>query len=320
MTAIDREMLVPDDLAGKRIDSVSAILFDDFSRATLSGWIRDGSLKVNGKVVKPKMKLIGGERITLRTVRVAREDWSTAQDINFGIIYEDDDLIVINKPSGLVVHPGAGNRDGTLVNGLVSHRKTLAFLPRAGIVHRLDKNTTGLMLVAATEAAFKKLTSDIQNREVQRHYEAIVEGAMISGGEINRPIGRNPRNRLLKAVRPEGREARTMVSILEKFVDHTVLDITLKTGRTHQIRVHMSSEGFPIVGDNAYGFKGRAPKGASAELTTALRHFGRQALHAKRLVLKHPVTGEEKDFKIEPPPDYRHLVSLLRDDNVQDDA
>ena len=316
MTVIDREVLVPDDLAGKRIDSVSAILFNDFSRATLSGWIRDGSLKVNGKVVKPKMKLIGGERITLRTVRIAREDWSTAQDIKFDIVYEDDDLIVINKPSGLVVHPGAGNRDGTLVNGLVSHRKALALLPRAGIVHRLDKNTTGLMLIAATEAAFKKLTSDIQNREVQRHYEAIVEGTMISGGEINRPIGRNPRNRLLKAVRPGGREARTIVSILEKFRDHTLLDITLKTGRTHQIRVHMSSEGFPIVGDNAYGFKRRLPNGASEELVSALRDFGRQALHATRLVLRHPLTGEERDFRVEPPPDYRHLLNLLRNNNL----
>ncbi len=311
---IQKRATVPADLAGERVDKVAAQLFQEFSRAALTSWIQDGALTVDGDRVKPKRKLVGGEALVIDAVISPREDWQTAEPVPFEVIYEDADLLVINKPAGVVVHPGAGNPAGTLVNGLLHHRASLALVPRAGIVHRLDKDTSGLLLVAANLESHACLVRALQARAVERGYRALCEGVLISGLDIDAPMGRDPARRKLQRVRPDGRPARTRVRVVERFRAHTLVAAQLETGRTHQIRVHLSSIGHPLVGDRAYGARGRLPPGAQEGLVTALRGFDRQALHASTLAFDHPVDGVRLQFEAPDPDDLTELLDALRED------
>lgn len=311
---IQKRVTVPADLAGERVDKAAARLFREFSRAALTGWIHDGALTVDGAVVKPKLRLVGGESLVLDAVIAAREDWETAEPVPFEIVYEDADVLVINKPAGVVVHPGAGNPDGTLVNGLLHHRASLALVPRAGIVHRLDKDTSGLLLVAANIEAHASLVRALQAREIQRGYRAVCEGVLVSGLDIDAPIGRDPVRRKLQRVRPDGRPALTRVRVIERFRAHTLVAAQLETGRTHQIRVHLSSIGHPLIGDRAYGSRGRLPPGADADLVAAIRAFERQALHARELAFRHPVHGGWLKFEAPDPDDLARILEALRAD------
>ena len=311
---LHRAVLVPAELAGERADKAAALLFDDFSRAVLSRWIAEGALTVDGQAVKPRQRLVGGETLTLDTDLLPREDWASAQAVDFEVIYDDEDLLVVDKPAGLVVHPGAGNPDGTLVNGLIDHRPELARQPRAGIIHRLDKDTSGLLVVAASSRAHTRLVRDLQQRLIQRIYAAVTEGRMVAGRDIEAPIGRDPRTRTRQRVREDGRPALTKVRVMERYRAHTLIEAELATGRTHQIRVHLASIGYPLVGDRRYGARGRLPPGACAELIDLLQHFPRQALHAWQLELTHPATGERLHFDSPLPADLKALIEALRAD------
>ncbi|MEZ5528852.1 MAG: 23S rRNA pseudouridine(1911/1915/1917) synthase RluD [Porticoccaceae bacterium] len=311
---IELEAIVPQTLAGARLDQVATELFDRFSRSRLQQWIKDGELLVDGKSCRPRDKLFGGERLTVRTELQAEGEWS-AEAISLDIVYEDDDILVLNKPVGLVVHPAAGNQQGTLLNGLLHHLPANELIPRAGIVHRLDKDTSGLMVVAKTLAAHQSLIKQLQARTVSREYLAIVQGAMTGGGTVDKPMGRHPQARTKMAVVDfGGKEAITHYRVLERFPAHTYIRVKLETGRTHQIRVHMASIGYPLVGDATYGGRLKFPKGASLELHDALRGFRRQALHATRLALIHPITGEPMEWQVPPPEDFRELLSVLQFD------
>ncbi len=314
MSSINLETTVPAHYAGERLDRVAALLFDDFSRAELARWIVAGELTVNGHVGKPKNKLIGGETLTLKALRSVREAWQEAQAIGLDVVYEDDHLLVINKPAGLVVHPGAGNPSGTLVNGLLHHRPELSRLPRAGVVHRLDKETSGIMVVAASEVAHVRLTRMIQARKVQRAYVCICEGRMVAGQDIDKPIGRDPHVRTRQAIGEDGKPARTVIRVRERYRAHTLVDARLETGRTHQIRVHMQSIGYPLVGDRRYGARGKVPTGASSALIATLHAFPRQALHAWRLAFQHPLTDEALVFEAPWPEDIVTLIEALQED------
>jgi 23S rRNA pseudouridine1911/1915/1917 synthase len=296
------------------------MLFDEFSRALLNRWMGEGALTVDGAVVKPRTKLSGGEMLELNAGREPIEDWASAQRVAFTVLHEDDDLIVVSKPAGLVVHPGAGNPDQTLVNGLLQHRPDLARLPRAGIIHRLDKDTSGLLVVAASLTAHTRLVRDLQAREIRRHYLAVTEGRMVSGRDIDAPIGRDPRTRLRQAVREDGKPALTRVRVQERYRVHTLVEAQLATGRTHQIRVHLSSIGYPLVGDRRYGARGRLPPGAAPSLIELLRSFPRQALHAWTLGLTHPESGEWLEFSAPLPDDMAELVAALRADQEDSEA
>jgi len=308
------EARVPPALAGKRLDQAAAELFDGYSRALLKGWIESGELTVDGVPARPKRKLVGGELLVLRARPIEREDWRTAQPVPFEVVFEDDYILVINKPAGVVVHPGAGNRDRTLVNGLLAHRKALRLLPRAGIVHRLDKDTSGLMLVAANLEARTALVAELAARDITRRYRAIAEGVLTGARDVNLPIGRHPRHRTRQAVREDGREALTHVRVVERFRAHTLIEAALATGRTHQIRVHLAAIGHALVGDRRYGAKGRVPAGADPALLDALKGFPRQALHAAELAFVHPGTGERLSFETPLPDDMRELRAHLARD------
>lgn len=305
---------VKDSQLGQRLDQAVAELFADFSRSRLKEWLLEGKVQVNGEVItKPRAKVMGGEIITVQAELEDEERWE-AQDIPLNIVYEDDDIMVINKPRDFVVHPGGGTPDGTVLNALLFHYPAIAEVPRAGIVHRLDKDTTGLMVVAKTVPAQTHLVRALQKRKITREYEAIVIGTMTAGGMIDKPIGRHSTKRTLMAVSPMGKPAVTHYRVAEHFREHTRLRLRLETGRTHQIRVHMSYLQHPLLGDTAYGGRARIPKGATQELTDMIRGFDRQALHAVMLRLEHPVTGEMLEFHAPVPDDMIIMAEALRVD------
>ena len=308
---------VKDSQLGQRLDQAIAELFADFSRSRLKEWLLAGKVQVNGEVVtKPRTRVMGGEEITLQAELEDEERWE-AQDIPLDIVYEDEDIIVINKPRDFVVHPGAGTPDGTVLNALLHHYPDIAEVPRAGIVHRLDKDTTGLMVVAKTVPAQTRLVRALQKRNITREYEAIAIGRMTAGGKVDKPIGRHSTKRTLMAVAPMGKPAVTHYRVAEHFREHTRIRLRLETGRTHQIRVHMSYLQHPLLGDTAYGGRARIPTGASEELTEMIRGFDRQALHAVMLRFDHPVTGEELEFHAPVPDDMVEMTEALRKDTEE---
>ncbi len=305
---------VPESCLGKRFDQTLAEMFPDYSRSRLKEWILAGHVTVDGVVVdKAREKMFGGEQIAINT-EVEAEVRFKAQNLPLNIVYEDDDILVINKPAGFVVHPGAGNPDGTVLNALLHHCPQLDVVPRAGIVHRLDKDTTGLMVVAKTIAAQTNLVEALQAREITREYEAIANGIMTAGGVVDEPIGRHATKRTHMAVTFSGRPSVTHYRVMEKFRLHTRLRLRLETGRTHQIRVHMAHITHPLVGDPVYGGRPRPPKNASEELRDMLRQFKRQALHAAMLSLYHPISGEQMTWHADIPEDMVALGNSLRED------
>jgi len=306
---------VPDSSAGRRFDAVLAELFPDYSRSRLAAWIKSGDARLDGREVRPRDPVRGGETVTL-TVVLEVQTHSEPEDIALDVLYEDEHVFVINKPAGLVVHPGAGNPAGTLVNALLHRDPALNALPRAGIVHRLDKDTSGVMVVARTLPAHTALIEQLSSREVHRQYLAIVVGALVSGGTVNAPIDRHPRDRIRMAVRDDGKDAVTHFRLRERFRAHTLLECRLETGRTHQIRVHMAHLKYPIIGDPLYGGPLKLPKGATPELIEALRGFRRQALHAEVLEFAHPATGEPVRCTAPVPDDMRALIKVLQDDTM----
>ena len=308
-----RTALVPDTCAGRRLDAVLAELFPEYSRSRLSAWIKSGDVAVDGAPARPRDPVRGGETLTLNAVEDVQTH-AVAEDIPLAVLYEDEHVFVLDKPAGLVVHPGAGNPAGTLVNALLHRDPGLDKLPRAGIVHRLDKDTSGVMVVARTLPAHTALVAQLSAREVHRQYLAIVVGALVSGGTVAAAIDRHPRDRLRMAVREDGKDAVTHYRLRERFRAHTALECRLETGRTHQIRVHMAHLKHPIVGDPLYGGSLRLPKGASEALIAALRGFKRQALHAEVLAFAHPITGEPVRCEAPVPDDMQQLMRLLRED------
>jgi len=310
---IQLEARVPDELAGQRLDQVAARLFADFSRSRLTEWIKDGSLTVNGKPLRPRDTLYGGEQLCLEAEQEAQGEW-LAQDIELDIVYEDEHLLVINKPAGLVVHPAAGHASGTLLNALLHHAPQVRDIPRAGIVHRLDKDTSGILVVAKTLLAHTRLVEQLQARTVGRTYEAIVSGVVTSGGTIDAPIGRHPQQRQKMGVTEGGKQAISHFRVVQRFRSYTHVRVQLETGRTHQIRVHMAHAGFPLVGDPLYGGRFRIPPAASPTLVDALKGFPRQALHAWKLELDHPATGERRSWQVDRPEDMDWLLHLLEED------
>jgi len=307
------EAVVPADAAGQRLDQVLAALFPDFSRTRLQQWLRAGHVSVDGRSLRARDKVWGGEHISVTAMVEVEVPWR-GEAMPLEILYEDSALIVINKPPGLVVHPGAGNREGTLVNALLHHAPELANVPRAGVVHRLDKDTSGLLVVARTLAAHTHLVAQLQARSVKREYFAIVVGVMTAGGTIEAPVGRHPGERTRMAVVHSGREAVTHYRVLERFRGHSYLRVNLETGRTHQIRVHMAHLHYPLVGDPTYGGRLRLPADSSSALQEALRHFKRQALHAGVLGLIHPESGAALQWEAPLPDDMQQLLEALRSD------
>lgn len=307
------EATVPAELAGQRLDQIAAQLFPDYSRSRLQAWIRAGDLLINGQSRRPRDRLQAGDALVVDT-RVEPEGTWQAQPLPLNIVFEDAHLLIINKSSDSVVHPAAGHRDGTLLNGLLHHCAELKNLPRAGIVHRLDKDTTGLMVVAKTLPCHTALVRQMQAREISREYEAIVQGLPTGGGTVDAPLGRHPVQRKKRAVVREGQEAVTHYRLRGRFRAHAQLWVRLETGRTHQIRVHLAHIHLPIVGDPAYGGRPRIPAGCSAALREALQRFPRQALHAARLALQHPITGEALEFSAPRPQDMTELLKVLRAD------
>ena len=301
-------------MGGMRLDQVAAQVFTDYSRSKLKGWIEAGALKVNGAAMRPRDLLIGGETLSLET-QLETMSRASAQPIALDILFEDRHVLVVNKPPGLIVHPGAGVPDGTLENALLHHAESQAALPRAGIIHRLDKDTSGALVVAKTLKAHTALVAELQAREMHRQYEAVVHGALISGSTVDAPLGRHPSDRLRQAVVEDGREAITHYRVLERFRAHTHLRCQLETGRTHQIRVHMAYIRHPIVGDPVYGGALKLPKGASEELILALRGFRRQALHAELLEFSHPVSKKQVSVQAPRPQDLNRLIDVLRQES-----
>ncbi|EKE80526.1 23S rRNA pseudouridine(1911/1915/1917) synthase RluD [Idiomarina xiamenensis] len=315
--AISLEAVVPDSISGKRLDQALAELFPDYSRSRLKAWILDGSVCIDNQVIdKPREKVSVGMLVSV-DAEIESEERFVAQAIPLNIVYEDDDILVINKPAGLVVHPGAGQPDGTLLNALLAHHPAIDQVPRAGIVHRLDKDTTGLMVVAKTLPAQTHLVSAMQAREITREYEAVCNGVMTAGGLVDEPIGRHSTKRTQMAVNPMGKPAVTHYRVAERFRAHSHLRLRLETGRTHQIRVHMAHIRHPLIGDALYGGRPRPPKQASEAFLTALRGFKRQALHAAQLSLHHPLSGEWLSWQAPTPDDMVALLEVLREDRRQ---
>lgn len=303
--------VVPEDLQGARVDQGAAQLFPDYSRSRLQGWLKTGELTLDGKACKAREKLVVGQCLELDVEVEDQERW-LAEAIDLDVVYEDEAIVVLNKPAGLVVHPAAGNPSGTLLNALLNHYPDIGSVPRAGIVHRLDKDTTGLMVVAKTLSAQNALVTQLQAREVHREYEAVVFGTMTGGGTVDLPIGRHPKSRQKMAVvQVGGKEAITHYRLIKRYRDHTHIRCMLETGRTHQIRVHMAHQHHPLIGDPLYTGRPKLPKGASPELIDMLRHFPRQALHARRLSFIHPESHEEVHFETNLPEDFLNLLAVL---------
>ena len=314
MTRLTAE--VPYEMAGMRLDQALAELFADYSRSKLQSWVKAGRVQVNGLALKPKDKLEGGEEIVLDAeaeVVISSE----AEPIPLEIIFEDESLLIVNKPAGLVVHPAVGNWSGTLLNALLNHDSSLDTLPRAGIVHRIDKETSGLLMIAKTLQAHNNLTQQLQDRAINREYLAITRGRMTAGGTVDEPIARHPTDRKRYAVRESGNDSVTHYRVERRFTRHTFIQVKLETGRTHQIRVHMAHIRYPLVGDQVYGGRFQMPAGCSELLEKELRGFKRQALHAAKLGLLHPVTNEYCEWVQPLPEDMTNLLAALAD-NEQD--
>ncbi|OJS98440.1 MULTISPECIES: 23S rRNA pseudouridine(1911/1915/1917) synthase RluD [Marinobacter] len=303
--------IVPPQLSDKRLDQAAAELMPEHSRSRLQSWIKSGALTVNGTVRKPRDKVMLDDVLDLDAEPEVQVTWE-AEPISLDIVYEDEHLLVINKPAGLVVHPAAGHADGTLVNALLNHAPEVENLPRAGIVHRLDKDTSGIMVVARSLIAHTSLVDQLQTRTMGREYEAVVVGSLTGGATVDAPIGRHPQDRKRMAVVSSGKPAVTHYRLLERFAAHTHIQCKLESGRTHQIRVHMTHVRHPLVGDPAYGGRLRLPKGTTEELRQALAAFNRQALHARRLTLEHPATGETLSWEVPLPDDMVQLIEALR--------
>jgi 23S rRNA pseudouridine1911/1915/1917 synthase len=310
------ELTVPDGLAGERLDVALARLLPQYSRARLQRWIDEGRVQSDGEgATLRRRRVVAGERLRVRAEFVADDRVAAGEArVPFRVVHRDAAILVIDKPPGLVVHPGAGNREGTLQNALLALDPALARVPRAGIVHRLDKDTSGLMVVARTPLAHAALVRALAAREVGREYLALCQGRLTGGGTVDEPIGRHRTQRTRMAVRPDGREAVTHYRIERRLREHTLVRATLETGRTHQIRVHLAHVGHPVVGDPVYGGRKRLPRGASPTVVAALGAFRRQALHAARLVLAHPTTGREVAFEAPLPGDLAALLAVLEDD------
>jgi 23S rRNA pseudouridine1911/1915/1917 synthase len=306
--------VVASEMSGMRLDQALARLFSDYSRSRLQQWIKAGQVTVNGRVLRPRDPVVGGETIEVNVV-LEQEVPCAPQNIPLDIIYEDSAILVINKPAGLVVHPAAGNPDGTLQNALLHHAPELVEVPRAGIVHRIDKETTGLLVVARSLEAHKFLVDELQQRKFEREYAAVANGVMTAGGTIDAPIGRHPVDRKRMAVvTTGGKPSVTHYRVVERFRAHTWIRVQLETGRTHQIRVHMAHRRYPLVGDPVYGGRLRLPPGSSAAVEQALRGFRRQALHAARLGLTHPDSGGHMEWQAPMPEDMLQLIEILRVD------
>jgi len=296
----------------QRIDLALSEMLPDYSRSKVTAWIKSGDALINKKKFKPKDKVSGNEMVFLTLTQKDNNYW-LPEKIDLNIVYEDDHIIVINKPFGLVTHPGAGNLNGTLANALLYHDSSLSSLDRSGIVHRLDKNTSGLMVVSKNLKSQKFLVEQLQNHLVEREYSAIVYGHMISGGSINEPIGRDSKDRLKQTISANGKEAISHYRVIDRFKSHTHVKVVLETGRTHQIRVHLSHIGHPLIGDPMYGGRVRFPKKANTKLKHTLSHFDRHALHSKKLTLDHPATGESMTWKANLPDDMQVLLSSLKE-------
>ncbi|MDD2724724.1 MAG: 23S rRNA pseudouridine(1911/1915/1917) synthase RluD [Methylovulum sp.] len=314
MTKLTAE--VPYEMAGMRLDQVLAGLFAEYSRSKLQTWIKSDRVQVNGLTLKARDKLEGGEEITL-DAEAEVVITSEPENIPLDIAYEDDSLLIVNKPAGLVVHPAIGNWRGTLVNALLHHEPKLETLPRAGIVHRIDKDTSGLLMIAKTLQAHNSLTGQLQEREINREYLAITRGRMTAGGTVDEPIGRHPSDRLRYVVRESGKFAVTHYRVAQRFTRHTLVQVKLETGRTHQIRVHMAHIRFPLVGDPVYGGRFQMPPDCSERLEKALRGFKRQALHAAKLGLAHPATDEYMEWEQAMPDDMVELLEALTDNEQE---
>ena len=307
------EKTVPDELSGLRLDQALAQMFPEYSRSRLKAWILAGSVTVDGQARKPRDEIGGGEAVVVRPLET-EETTSSPEPIELDVAYEDDAVVVINKPAGLVVHPGAGNTTGTLMNGLLHRFPELAALPRAGIVHRLDKDTTGLLLVGRTLTSHTALVRQLAERSVTRQYDAVCQGVLTGGGRIDAPIRRHPVDRLRMSVQSDGKPATSHYRIVERFAAHTWVKVSLETGRTHQIRVHFAWKQHPLIGDRVYGGRLALPAGASEELIQTLRTFRRQALCATTLAFDHPVDERRVEVSTEPAADFLALTEVLRRD------
>jgi 23S rRNA pseudouridine1911/1915/1917 synthase len=304
---------VPEELAGHRLDQALAKMFPEYSRSRLKSWLLAGSITIDGASWRPRDTVAGGERVDL-AVAAEISVRAEPEPIPLDVVYEDEALLVINKPVGLVVHPGAGNPGGTLMNALLHHAPRLEELPRAGIIHRLDKDTSGLLLVGKTLPAHTALTRLLADRQVSRQYLAVCNGVLTGGGTIKAPIGRHPVDRTRMSVQDDGKDAVTHYTVVERFRAHTYVKVSLETGRTHQIRVHFAHRRHALLGDQTYGGRLALPKGATEELIAMLRSFRRQALHATRLEFAHPLRGESLALDVEPPRDFQELLRVLKED------
>jgi 23S rRNA pseudouridine1911/1915/1917 synthase len=311
------EGIISDESGGLRLDQALAQLFSDYSRGQITKWIKAGYVQVNDKVLRPRDSVMGGERVVIDAeIEVVDDTW-IAEAINLDIIYEDDDVIILNKSAGMVVHPGAGNHDGTLVNALLHHAPQLEGVPRAGIVHRIDKGTTGLLMIAKNLQAHNSLVNQLQERTVLREYQAISMGVMTAGGTIDEPIGRHPVDRKRQAVTGSGKHAVTHYRVVQRYRAHTHVRCKLETGRTHQIRVHMAHARYPLLGDPVYGGRIRLPKGASEATKAALQGFRRQALHAGSLGFIHPGSEQEVSWQVDMPEDMLDMLAVLAKDRKE---